>query len=96
MIIDISVAVAAAAFVVLVIYLLVVLHRVLQTLNVTQPLIKDVKEKIASLDFIFEPLARLKASKASPKHHQAEKIAALVNFATDSLVLFNKIRKKKR
>ena len=95
MVINISVAVAAAAFVILVIYLLVVLHNVVKTLKITQPLIKDIKEKSDSLNFIFEPLSRLKEAKADPKHYNSEKISAIVNFATDTLVLFNKFRKKK-
>lgn len=94
MVVNISVAVIAAAFVILVIYLLVVLHNVLQTLKTANPLIKDVKEKVSSLDFIFDPLAKLRQAKASGKHYQAEKIGAIVNFATDTLVLFNKLRKK--
>jgi uncharacterized protein YoxC len=56
----------------------------------------DIKEKSESLNFLFRPLSRLNKSKSNPQQYQAEKIAAIINYATDTLMLFNKLKKKKK
>jgi uncharacterized protein YoxC len=115
MIIEICAGIVAAAFVVLVVYLVIALRNLIQTLKRTksimnhidhitidsQELIKntndltlDFKEKSEALNVFFRPLAKLNKKKADSKHDNYEKIAELIDFATEGIVLFNKLKKK--
>lgn len=116
MVIDISVAVIAFAFVVLVIFLIATLRKVMQTLHTSKRAIKnldhiseegkklirtsndlaiDIKEKSEALNFFFHPLEKLNKRRSDPRHLQVEKIAEIINFAMNSMVLLNKLKKKR-
>lgn len=94
MIIDICVGVISLAFVVLVIYLVITLRKMTEVLKTTNDLALDFKEKSKALNLFFQPLARLTKKKIDPKHQKYEKIAEIINFATDGIVLFNRLKKK--
>jgi len=94
MIIDISVGAVSLAFVVLVIYLVITLRKVDQLLKTTNDLALDFKDKSETLNILFRPLAKLGKKKADPKHRKQEKIAEIIDLATDGIVLFNRLIKK--
>jgi uncharacterized protein YoxC len=99
MIIEISVGVIAIAFVILVIFLTMTLRKVMHLSKESQKLIKntndlalDLKEKSEALDTFFRSIKK----KLHPKNNKVEKIAEVLNFATDGIVLFNRFKKKHR
>jgi uncharacterized protein YoxC len=108
MIVDICAGVISMTFIVLVIYLVITLRKAIEMLKQTKhsmthvdQLIKtandlalDFKEKSEALNILFRPLMRLSKKKIDPKYQKYEKIAEMINFATDGIVLFNELKKK--
>jgi uncharacterized protein YoxC len=93
MIIEICVGVISIAFVVLVVYLVITLHKVIETLKTANDLALDIKEKSEALNVVFRPLTKF--GKKKEKHSQNyEKIIEIINFATDGIVLFNRLKRK--
>jgi uncharacterized protein YoxC len=93
MIIDISVGVISLAFVVLVVYLVLTLRKVDRLLKTTNALALDIKSKSETLDIFFRPLARLGKKKGDTKHRKHDEIIDIVDFVTEGVVLFNKLKK---
>jgi hypothetical protein len=65
-----------------------------QLIKGANDLVLDCKEKLKVLNIFFHPLTRLNKKKIDPKYRKYEKIAEIINFATDGIVLFNKLKKK--
>lgn len=107
MVINISVAFIAVAFVVLVVFLIVALLETRKTLRSTRKDIRhvateavelmkkidtlaaDIRSKVDSLDFVFRPLKSLNKEKP---HKETDTVTEVVEWATTSLILFNKIK----
>lgn len=108
MIIDICMGVISLAFVILVIYLVITLHKVIEMLKTTKrsmtnvdkllkttnDLALDFKEKSEAMNVFFRPLTKWNKKKIDLKHQKYEAIAEIINFATDGIVLFNKLKKR--
>ncbi len=104
---DFCIGAISLAFVVLVVYLIIALHRMLGTLKQTKRtlvqvdhLVKtadevalDLKEKLEALNFFFRPLAKLDKKKTP---HRSDKIADILQFAAEGISLFNNLKKNKR
>jgi uncharacterized protein YoxC len=103
---DICIGAISLAFVVLVVYLIITLHRILGTLKqtkrtllhvdhlakTTDEVALDLKEKLKALNFFFRPLEKLNKKKTP---HRSENIADIVQFAAEGISLFNNLKKKK-
>jgi uncharacterized protein YoxC len=63
MIIDICIGAVSAAFVLLVIYLLITLHNINGLLKTTNDIALDLKEKSSTLNVFFRPLKMWKSKK---------------------------------
>jgi uncharacterized protein YoxC len=94
MIIDICVGVIALAFVVLVVYLVLTLIKVIRLLKTTNDIALDFKKKSEALNVFLQPLKKLDKKKIDLKHRKYDKIAEIINFATDGIALFNTLKKK--
>jgi uncharacterized protein YoxC len=67
----------------------------LKLIKASNDLVSDFKEKSEALNFFFRPLAKFSKKKTESKHHRNyDKIAEIINFAADSIVLFNKLKRK--
>jgi hypothetical protein len=104
MVIETCVGIATVAFVLLVAFLSVALYNLMQTLRQSKHTIRhvnaltlDLKQKVDSLNFLFQPLAKLNKKKIGPKNlKNFEKAAEVINFAADGVQLFKKLKRKKR
>ncbi len=102
MIMEICIGVVSIAFVVLVIFLIMTLRDVSNTLKQSKQMIRNfdelianLKEKSQALDLFFKPLEKLSKKKAETKNlKNYEKAAEVINFATDGILLFNKLKRK--
>lgn len=103
MIVEICVGLITAAFIVLVIFLIIALRNLILTLRQSRHTLQninhltlDLKAKSEALNLFFNPLAKLSKKKTDLKHlKNFEKAAEMINFATDGILLFNKLRKRK-
>lgn len=99
---ELCAGVASIAFVILVVFLVIALCHIIQTLKQSKHMIKnvndlalDLKEKSESLNLFFRPLEKLSKKKTEGKHLKTyEKAAEVINFATDGILLFNKLKRK--
>ncbi len=93
MIVDVCVGIISVAFVVLVIYLVITLTKLNEMLKTTNDLALDLKEKSQALNVFFRPLSGF-GKKTDKKHRKSNKIAEIIQFATDGIALFNAFKKK--
>ena len=99
MIIEVCIGAVSLAFVILVIYLVMTLIQTRRTLSRIDKLTKtvneialDLKEKSEALNIVFRPLARLNKKKVE-RHSQ--NVAEIIEFASEGITLFNRLKKKK-
>jgi hypothetical protein len=107
MIIEICIGMISLAFIILVIYLVITLHKVIQILKATKhsminasqllkttnDLALDFQEKSRALNIFFRPLARWNKKKSNSKYKKYEIITEAVNFAIESIALLNRLKK---
>jgi uncharacterized protein YoxC len=108
MIIDICVGGISIAFIILVVYLVITLIKVIeilkqmkrttthvdQLLKTANDLTLDFKKKSEILNIFFQPLTRLSKKNINRKRHNYEKIAEIIQFATEGLALLKTLKGK--
>src|ERR1700722_2880898 len=94
MVIDICIGAISVAFVVLVIYLVITLHKVNGLLKTSNDLALDLKDKSKTLNVFFHPLKFWNKKKAHPNWRRRGKIGEILTFIADGMLLFNKLKKK--
>jgi uncharacterized protein YoxC len=102
MIFEICAGVVSIAFVILVVFLIITLRRVIETLKQSKNTLKnvnhltlDLQQKSEALNLFFRPLTNLTKKKTTPKNlKNYEKAAEVIKFASDGVLLFNKLKRK--